>query len=71
MSTIEDFVAFTEALPLRRRLRVDEILASILLANGEDLTAEELLDLQLRHTGNPDAPMDEAKVRARLLALRW
>ena len=71
VSTIEDFVVFAEALPRERRLRVDEILASILLANGVDLTADELADLNLRRTGKPDAAFDEAEIRARLLGLRW
>lgn len=71
VSVVADFVAFAEALPPERRLWVDEILASILLANGVKLTSEELADLDRRRTGDSDAPLEEAKVRTRLLALRW
>lgn len=70
VSVVADFVAFAEALPPERRLWIDEILASILLANGVVLTSEEITVLDHGCADDSDQSIDEDTFRERLSQLR-
>ena len=69
MSTLDKFVAFTEALSADRRHDIEEVLESLMGSDDAEFTAEEIAELNRRVADESEEWIDGDVVREKLRRL--
>ena len=69
MSTLDKFVAFTEALSADRRHDIEEVLESLMSSDDAEFTTEEIAELDRRVADESEEWIDGDVVREKLRRL--